>query len=407
MATAVAILVLHAHENSRAMGLLLTRWTATPGSATLAVGALLGCALLLRGTDAIGTVIPSSIPAGTVQLAAVAGPEVEASGSAATHSVADADRAAQPVVDLTPGPVGLGITTPALALNSTRPWRPRDLAEVARFEYGIHKHTDVVMWFADWAHNDLDVSQLAAVRARGSTPEITWDPWDYSGGARQPAYSLASIIAGRHDAYISRWAVGIKAYGDPVLIRFAQEMNGDWYPWGVGGHDEGANGNRTGEFVAAWRHIHDIFRAEGAANVSWIWCPLAGHVSRTLYPGDDYVDMMCLSGFNGGTALPWGGWRTFSDIFGSSVAELHKMSDKPIVIGETGSTSAGGDRPQWIRDMFAFVRANREISIINWFDVDKEADWSLDISPSSLAAYTTSVTSPTALRLAKHDAMHR
>ncbi len=118
-------------------------------------------------------------------------------------------------------------------------------------------------------------------------------------------------------------------------------------------------------------------------------------------------DQLNCPGFDGGTALPWGGWRTFSDIFGNSVAELHTLSRKLIVIGETGSTMAGGDRSQWIRDMFAFARANPEISIINWFDIDKEADWSLDTSPSSLAAYTISVTNPTAHRLASRDAMHR
>ena len=45
-------------------------------------------------------------------------------------------------------------------------------------------------------------------------------------------------------------------------------MNGNWFAW-----MEGVNGNQPGEYVAAWRHVHDIFTAVGATNVSWVWCP--------------------------------------------------------------------------------------------------------------------------------------
>ena len=45
-------------------------------------------------------------------------------------------------------------------------------------------------------------------------------------------------------------------------------MNGNWFPW-----CEGVNGNQPGEYVAAWRHVHDIFTAVGATNATWVWCP--------------------------------------------------------------------------------------------------------------------------------------
>src|SRR5205807_106268 len=97
-----------------------------------------------------------------------------------------------------------------------------------------------------------------AVSRRGSVPEITWEPWDSWAGVRQPRYTLASIIAGRHDAYIRRSARALRAYGKPVLLRFAQEMNGTWYPWA-----ERANGNRPGQFATAWRHVWRIFARQG------------------------------------------------------------------------------------------------------------------------------------------------
>ena len=66
---------------------------------------------------------------------------------------------------------------------------------------------------------------------------------------------------------------------------------------------EGANGNKPGEYVAAWRHVHDIFAAAGATNATWVWCPYADVTpqpapSPSYYPGDAYVDWTCLDGYN-------------------------------------------------------------------------------------------------------------
>ena len=76
------------------------------------------------------------------------------------------------------------------------------------------------------------------------------------------------MIAGRYDEYIREFAEEARAWGHPFFLRFNWEMNGDWFPW-----SEGVNGNPSGEYVAAWRHVHDIFAAVGATNVTWVWCP--------------------------------------------------------------------------------------------------------------------------------------
>ena len=53
-------------------------------------------------------------------------------------------------------------------------------------------------------------------------------------------------------------------------------MNGNWFPW-----SEGVNGNQAGEYVTAWRHVHDIFTAVGATNVTWVWCPNVDYSNST------------------------------------------------------------------------------------------------------------------------------
>ena len=162
----------------------------------------------------------------------------------------------------------LGVTTSALARNSFAPWGRNGLESVKEFERDARAHASVVMWYSDWANvRRPDLGQLRAVARRGSLPEITWEPWDHAKGlwVPQPAFRLRRIIAGRYDALIRRWARDLAAYGGPVRLRFAQEMNGNWYPWA-----ETFNGNR-GEFAKAWRRVWRIFRREGAANVEWVW----------------------------------------------------------------------------------------------------------------------------------------
>jgi hypothetical protein len=306
--------------------------------------------------------------------------------------------AAPPVPDPWPAvsgptpPVAIGATTDALARNAATPWRSSDLGQVNRFEQSARTHLGIVMWFADWRHNRPDLAQLRAVAARGSIPEISWEPWDASRGLRhpQPRYTLGSIIAGRHDDYIRAWARTLRGFGGPVLLRFAQEMNGNWYPW-----SEGVNGNRAGQFVAAWRHVHDIFAATGATNVKWVWSPVA-RFGRALgiaqYPGDAYVDVFGLSGFNGGSALPWSGWRSFSNLFSGALDTLHQLSPvKPIQISEVSTVAAGGDDRTWVRDMFAVVAAHPQITSLVWFDVAKQADWRLTRSAGLGAAFASGI----------------
>jgi hypothetical protein len=41
-------------------------------------------------------------------------------------------------------------------------------------------------------------------------------------------------------------------------------MNGYWYPWG---HKHAS----PSAWIAAWRHIVTVFRAQGVDDVTWLW----------------------------------------------------------------------------------------------------------------------------------------
>jgi beta-mannanase len=287
--------------------------------------------------------------------------------------------------------IDIGATTAALARNPWRPWTQKDLESVNALEQAIHKHVSVVMWYADWAHRDPLRRQLEAVGARGSIPEITWEPWNALHAVRtQPYYRLRNIVAGRFDGYIRSWAKTIAAYGKPVLLRFAQEMNGAWYPW-----SEQSNGNRRGDYVRAWDHIQRIFDAVGATNVRWVWSVASVPVARELYPGRSAVDIVSLTIFNGGSQLRYTRWQSFGDLVAATVERLRGIvAGKPIEISEVGCAEQGGDKPAWISGLFSRLRQQPEIKSVVWFDLTKWSDWRIESSTGSIEAFRRGVADP-------------
>lgn len=248
----------------------------------------------------------------------------------------------------------------------------------------------VVMDYRDWAHTpDFPTDFANLVVSRGATPMLTWEPWDYSAGVNQPSYRLATISAGTYDVLVKRWAAEIKTWGRPLLLRFAHEMNGNWYPW-----DESVNGNASGQYVTAYRHVVSLFRAAGATNVTWVWSPNVSYPGTTalskLYPGDSYVDWTALDGYNFGTTAP-SGWLSFEQIFGPSIGQVQALSKKPLMIAEVASAEQGGDKAGWITDFFSRLAARPEIRAYVWFNHAKEADWRIQSSDASRIAYAQAV----------------
>jgi len=264
-------------------------------------------------------------------------------------------------------------------------------AALDQFDQDAGRRPQIIQWYTDWAGlQPFPVENAAAVRARGQTPLITWEPWDWRGTANQPAYSDASILAGTHDAYITRWAQGAAAYGTSVYVRWGAEMNGNWYPW-----DPGVNGNTAGEYVAAWRHVRALFDSAGATNVKWVWAPTTGYVGSTplagVYPGDAYVDLVGVDGYNWGTTQPWSSWQSFSQVFDATITEIRSLTQKPLWITETASTEQGGNKAAWVTDMFSTLQRDTRITGLVWFNANKETDWRIESSGASQRAFAAGV----------------
>lgn len=244
---------------------------------------------------------------------------------------------------------------------------------------------DIVHMFINWSTDFNFVRTYAdPVYANGATLLITWEPWEYD---------TVKISNGNADSYIKKMASDIKAYGKEIWLRPLHEANGNWYPWGIG--DSNINTSET--YKAAFRHIVDIFRNQGATNVKWVFnvnCSNVGTNSTftSHYPGDAYVDYASIDGYNWGTTQSWGSkWQTFDEIFSSSYAAI-KPFNKPIFIGEWASTEIGGDKAKWITDSFNTIKNSYDkIFAVIWFSENKETDWRINSSTAALNSYKNAV----------------
>ncbi|PJI07016.1 MULTISPECIES: X2-like carbohydrate binding domain-containing protein [Clostridium] len=250
------------------------------------------------------------------------------------------------------------------------------------FETLQQKHLDTVNMFVNWKTNFSDIKKnFDAVYENGSTMSLTWEAWGLSN---------SDIASGKKDDYIKQMAEDMKAYNKNIVIRLFHEGNGNWYDWAIG--DSKVNTNET--YIAAYRHVVDIFRAVGATNVKWNYnvnCSSVGTGASYLeqYPGDDYVDIISIDGYNWGTTQSWGSkWQSFDEIFSQAYNAL-KVKNKPIELSEFSSTEIGGDKAAWFTDAFKQINSDK-YSLINsvvCFSINKETDWRINSSESALKAY--------------------
>jgi endoglucanase len=247
------------------------------------------------------------------------------------------------------------------------------------------KKLDVVQMFINWSTYFSSIKSNAdAVYENGSTFMITWESWEYN---------TVDIKDGKADSYIKQMANDMKAYNKEIWLRPLHEGNGNWYPWCIGGSS--VNTNET--YIAAWKHIVDIFRTQGATNVKFVFninCSNVGTGASFTghYPGDNYVDYNSLDGYNWGTTQSWGStWQSFDQIFSASYNAL-KQYNKPIMITEVASAEQGGDKANWITETFKTISASYDkITAFMWFNENKETDWRINSSTAALNAYVKAI----------------
>jgi len=235
---------------------------------------------------------------------------------------------------------------------------------------------------------------------------------------KESHFSLENIIKGKFDNELTQWAKEAKKDQIPLIIDFAVEMNGDWFAWS--GKLNGANtkdgyGDKNlydgpERYRDAYRHLIDIFRAEGVHNVTWFFH--ANMVSspkeewnrpKNYYPGDDYIDWIGVSiygPFHPGENY----WESFHKIVKENYQNILEISDnKPFALLEFGVTDHHplGSKSEWLQDAFQTILSQEYIHFqaINYWHENWDNDGILtslriDSSQKALTTFRTLSANP-------------
>lgn len=298
------------------------------------------------------------------------------------HSVPHGRTADQPAA-ADPATTRPSATHPAAARPSAAPAKAKMLLgvfelgaeasyqRVETFSATVGRQPDIVVSFAVWGQ-PFNASFAGIAHAHGAKPLIQIEPVHAS---------LASIAAGRHDKYLGSYATAVRKSGYPVILSFAPEFNGPWYPWGW-------TRSPPATWKAAWRHVVTLFRERGASKVTWLWTvnrrftgsgPLADY-----WPGSDYVDWVGIDAYYIHHD------DTFATVFDPTINDVRKITSKPVLISETAAGQVAG-QARVIPGLFAGSIRRHLLGLV-WFDMAQHRgiyhqDWRLEGHPAAIAAF--------------------
>jgi len=275
------------------------------------------------------------------------------------------------------GKVYLGI-----ALESTK--------HIAQWEKDASKKAHIIHMFYSLS-SEFPWRQTRKVIKRGYAVMLTLEP-RLSGDSRHKS-RLRDIYNKKLDRYLMHSVNKLKnIYKDwpkaQVMIRFGHEMNGDWYRWGAKNKH---NGNSEKDFILSFQYVVNFFRHHGLHQVRWIWSPnVSYHDDFSMYyPGDQFVDIVGMSGFNFGpntTYRPDLDWQMFREIYDTTYQVLRHYP-KPLMITGISCAESGGNKAAWLFDMQHQLKHRYpRISGLIWFNFNKEADWRITSSKRTLRA---------------------
>jgi hypothetical protein len=271
---------------------------------------------------------------------------------------------------------------------------PGSLEEYRRYEAGLGHKFEFIMTYTEFYH-DFPARMAAENYGDGRIMMLTWAPYMQPGTG---SVIIPNIANGEYDQYIRKWAQGVKAVGEPVFVRFGNEMNGDWDPWCSWFFSKDAD-----LYIDAWRHVYNLFRQEGASNAIFVWNPhdrsfpdFKWNSAVMYYPGSQYVDWVGLTCYNNGTGYENEVWREFNDMYEPIYNEyLLKYPGKPFLITEFSCSETGGDKAAWIRECMNSLSQYPNIRIAVWYDsTDGKRLYRIDSSPESKEAFRQGLKNP-------------
>ncbi|MEV4441914.1 glycosyl hydrolase [Streptomyces sp. NPDC049577] len=246
---------------------------------------------------------------------------------------------------------------------------PSSMAGADKYAELVGKRPDLLEYYAAWG-DDYNTAGVHKAWKTGAMTVVSWEPDDTT---------IADIADGKSDAYVKRYAESVRNLNLPIVMSFADEMNGHWEKWGT-------KYVKAADYVRAWKHVHDVFVDAGAVNVIWAWSPNIINPVKKIdihdyYPGDDYVDWVGMVGY-----FTHDQPYTFDAVFGPTIAKVRTFTRKPLLVLETAADT-DPKRRSAIVSLFKGIKARKDVVGFIWFDYSKRADWRLVADTPALAEF--------------------
>lgn len=249
---------------------------------------------------------------------------------------------------------------------------PMTESKVHSVQADLHQRVDMVYRFHDLNDSLMTADERASAntgrllhfaldnRIYGSTQLVTWQ----------------QTASGKYDAYLRGQAAAIAAYRKPVFVTFEHEP------------DQAARKalGSPSDFIAAWRHVRQVYRAAGATNAVWVWVvmgyPTMLSYAASFWPGNGYVDWISWEAYNtsgcmSGPPDPARYWSFGDDVlpfYNWLMANGSKSGidvSKPMMISESASTiypSQPALTARWYAGMPAVLASHPKIKAVALWD---------------------------------------
>jgi hypothetical protein len=285
-------------------------------------------------------------------------------------------------------PSTTALSSPASSARPAATPKPKAAVPRARLPLGVYEPSEAASWSAVAAFGrqaGQPVKYVVTYLGQDDPFPATLSQQAAAHGAElilqlEPTMSMARVAAGNDDAYLNQLARDISAVGDPLIVSWAAEANGNWYSYG-------ATRTPVADYRAAWAHV--MSRFAGVREVTWM-----DTINRT-YQGAGRTSDYVIPGVSlyGIDAYYSSAGDTFGSVFKPTLAQIRAVTSKPVMVSETGIGPVAG-QVRSIPGLVKGVRASHLAGLV-YFDSSQgnsspyHQDWAL--SAAAMKALRTAL----------------
>ncbi|MGO1581417.1 MAG: glycoside hydrolase family 26 protein [Peptoniphilaceae bacterium] len=246
--------------------------------------------------------------------------------------------------------------------------------ELTNIENKINKQFKYMLMYHTFNNPNENVRKaIKFCKDRDRVVELTFQT-EMSSGKNQ----IFEVLDGKRENYFREMARIIAEEKHPTLFRLDNEMNGDWCSYSAWN-----TGLDTSIYKEFYNYVYRIFEEEGANKyLIYVFNPNGRSFpnfkfnDESMYrPESDKYDVIGLTLYNTGNYYPGEYWESFDELYYDLYKDVESKYDKPMMITEFSSNVVGGNKVEWVEDMFESIKDYPKIKVAVWFNgIDLNAE---------------------------------